>query len=176
KALLVQGQAYRQQYGFNAIHLLPVNLYGPGDNFDSASSHVIPALIRRCEEARAAGTREIVLWGDGSPTREFLFVEDAAEALLLAAERYDGADPVNIGSGAEIAIRDLARLIARHTGFDGEIRWDRSRPNGQPRRRLDVTRAEQWFGFTARTPLEVGLERTLAAYRGQARRSDVPTP
>ncbi|MFB3820134.1 MAG: GDP-L-fucose synthase family protein [Candidatus Methylomirabilales bacterium] len=162
KMLLVQAQAYRRQYGFNAIYLLPVNLYGPGDNLDPAASHVIPALVRKCLEARRAGRPAITLWGDGSPTREFLYVEDAAEGMLLAAERYDGDEPVNLGSGAEISIKDLAQLVCRLTGFRGEIRWDASQPNGQPRRCLDTSRAERLFGFRARTPFEEGLRRTVA--------------
>jgi GDP-L-fucose synthase len=165
KALLVGAQAYRQQYGTNAIYLLPVNLYGPGDNVDLETSHVIPALIRKMVEAQERGEREIVLWGDGSPTREFLYVEDCAEAIWLAARRYDGPEPVNLGSGEEIAIRDLAALVAELTGFEGEIRWDASRPNGQPRRLLDVSRAQALFGFRARTGLRDGLERTIAWYR-----------
>jgi GDP-L-fucose synthase len=165
KALLVQCQAYRQQYGMNAIFLLPVNLYGPGDNFDPRSSHVIPALIRKCLEARAAAAHEIVLWGDGTPTREFLYVDDAARAILLATQKYDGSDPVNLGSGQEISIRDLAGLIAGLTGFTGAVRWDASKPNGQPRRCLDVRRAEREFGFRAATPLEKGLEETIHWYR-----------
>ncbi|MFQ5856397.1 MAG: GDP-L-fucose synthase family protein [Anaerolineae bacterium] len=165
KMLLVQGQAYRQQYGFNAIYLLPVNLYGPGDNFDPESSHVIPALIRKCLEAVERGGREIVCWGDGSPTREFLYVEDAAEGIVLAAERYDGVEPVNIGSGTEISIKDLVHLIARLTGFEGNILWDTSKPNGQPRRCLDVSRAEKLLGFRAKTPFEEGLARTVAWYK-----------
>jgi GDP-L-fucose synthase len=168
KALLVGAQAYREQYGTNAVYLLPVNLYGPRDNFDLETSHVIPALIRKMVEAQERGDEQIVLWGDGSPTREFLYVDDCIEALWLAAQRYDGADPVNVGSGEEIAIRDLATLVAELTGFKGEIVWDASRPNGQPRRRLDVSRAEELFGFRARTPLREGLERTIAWYRAQA--------
>jgi len=167
KALLVGGQAYREQYGLDVVYLLPVNLYGPRDNFDLETSHVIPALIRKMVEAQEAGEREIVLWGDGSPTREFLYVDDCAEAIQLAAERYDGADPVNLGTGQEISIRDLAELIAELTGFDGEIVWDTTRPNGQPRRRLDVSRAEELFGFRAHTPLREGLERTIAWYRSR---------
>jgi GDP-L-fucose synthase len=167
KMLLVQAQAYRQQYGFNAIHLLPVNLYGPGDNFDLETSHVIPALIRKCIEAADAGASEVEVWGDGTPTREFLYVEDAADGILLATERYGGPDPVNLGSAFEISIRELAELIARVTGFDGRIVWDRSRPNGQPRRKLDTTRAEQTFGFRATTTFEVGLRRTVEWYRQQ---------
>jgi GDP-L-fucose synthase len=161
KSQLVGAQTYREQYGLNAIYLLPVNLYGPRDNFDLETSHVIPALVRKM----TAGDDEIVLWGDGSPTREFLFVEDCVEGIALATERYDGADPVNLGSGQEIAIRDLAELVAELTGFEGEIVWDESRPNGQPRRQLDVTRARELFGFEAKVPLREGLERTIAWYR-----------
>jgi GDP-L-fucose synthase len=168
KALLVGAQAYREQYGLSVIYLLPVNLYGPRDNFDLESGHVIPALIRKMLEARDRGDREVVLWGDGSPTREFLFVEDCAEALCLAAERYDGPEPVNIGTGEEIAIRDLAALVAEYTGYDGEIVWDTSKPNGQPRRCLDVSRADRLFGFRAKTPFREGLERTVAWYREAA--------
>ncbi len=164
KALLVMCQAYRQQYGLNAIYLLPVNLYGPRDHFDLETSHVIPALIRKCVEARDEGRDHIVCWGDGSPTREFLYVEDAAEALVLATERYDGPEPVNIGSGQEISIRDLTCLIADLTGFRGEIRWDTSKPNGQPRRCLDTSRAREQFGFVARTYLKAGLKRTIEWY------------
>jgi GDP-L-fucose synthase len=164
KALLVQCQSYRQQYGMNAIFLLPVNLYGPGDNFDPRSSHVIPALIRKCLEARASGASEIVLWGDGTPTREFLYVTDATRGILLATQNYDGAEPVNLGTGLEISIRDLAGLIARLTGFTGALRWDESKPNGQPRRCLDVRRAEREFGFRATTTLEKGLEETIHWY------------
>ena len=164
KALLVQCQSYREQYGTNAIFLLPVNLYGPGDNFDLHSSHVIPALIRKCHEAVAAGRREIVLWGDGSPTREFLYVEDAAVGIVLATERYDQPDPVNLGSGMEISIHDLATTIAEMTGFEGRIIWDTDQPNGQPRRRLDVSRAERDFGFRAATSLEAGLRKTIDWY------------
>jgi GDP-L-fucose synthase len=165
KMLLVQCQAYRAQYGLNAIYLLPVNLYGPGDNVDLESSHVIPALIRKCVQAVQDGCEEIVLWGDGSPTREFLYVKDAAEAIVLAAERYDQPDPVNLGSGTEISIRDLAAAIASLTGFSGRITWDSSKPNGQPRRCLDVTRAEREFGFRASTPLDMGLRNTIEWYR-----------
>ena len=164
KMLLVQSQAYRQQYDFNSIFLLPVNLYGPGDNFDPASSHVIPALIRKCVEARQDGRSEIVAWGDGSPTREFLYVEDAAEGILLAAERYNSSEPVNLGSAFEISIKDLTETIARLTGVDGRVVWDTSKPNGQPRRKLDVSRAEREFGFRASTPFEEGLRRTIAWY------------
>ncbi|HXG75209.1 MAG TPA: GDP-L-fucose synthase [Gaiellaceae bacterium] len=165
KALLVGAQAYREQYGLNAIYLLPVNLYGPRDNFDLETSHVIPALIRKMLEAREQGEEEVVLWGDGSPTREFLYVDDCVTALLLAAERYDGPEPVNVGTGEEIAIRELAALVAEATGFDGAIRWDTSKPNGQPRRRLDTSRAEELFGFRAQVPLREGIARTVAWYR-----------
>jgi GDP-L-fucose synthase len=164
KMLLVQCQAYRQQYGMNAIFLLPVNLYGPGDNFDPRSSHVIPALIRKCLEARSNGDREIVLWGDGTPTREFLYVTDATRGIRLATQEYDGPEPVNLGSGREISIRDLAELIARLSGFTGTLRWDVSKPNGQPRRCLDVTRADAEFGFRSTTTLERGLEETIRWY------------
>src|SRR5881397_273299 len=162
KMLLVQAEAYRQQFGFPAITLLPVNLYGPRDNFDLETSHVIPAMIRKFIEARERGERQVVLWGDGSPTREFLYVEDAAAGVVAAAERYDGADPVNLGRGEEIAIRDLARLIAGRTGYTGEIVWDATKPNGQPRRMLDVSRAEREFGFRATTTFESGLGKTIA--------------
>jgi GDP-L-fucose synthase len=161
KMLLVQGQAYRQQYGFQSIYLLPVNLYGPGDNFDLRSSHVIPALIKKCVEAVEAGAPTIEVWGDGSPTREFLYIEDAAEGIVLAAEHYDDDQPVNLGSGMEISIRDLVETIARLTGFKGDIVWDTTKPNGQPRRQLDVSRADQYFGFRARTTFEEGLRRTI---------------
>ncbi|HEX9018637.1 MAG TPA: GDP-L-fucose synthase [Anaerolineaceae bacterium] len=170
KMLLVQAQAYRQQYGYNAIFLLPVNLYGPRDNFDPQSSHVIPAMIRKVLEAQDAGQAEVVLWGDGSPTREFLYVEDAAEGILRAAEAYNGSEPVNLGSGNEISIKDLANLIGRLTGFSGKFVWDTSKPNGQPRRGLDVSRAEQYFGFRAQTNFEQGLRRTIDWYR-QARQA-----
>lgn len=164
KMLLVQSQAYRQQYGFNSIFLLPVNLYGPGDNFDLASSHVIPALIRKCIEAKEQGADEIVAWGDGSPTREFLYVEDAAEGIALATQYYNRSDPVNLGSNFEISIKDLTELIARLTGFEGRVRWDTSKPNGQPRRKLDTTRAKEYFGFTAKTNFEDGLRKTIDWY------------
>jgi len=164
KMLLVQSQAYRQQYGFNSIFLLPVNLYGPGDNFDLASSHVIPALIRKCIEAKEQGADEIVAWGDGSPTREFLYVEDAAEGIALATQYYNRSDPVNLGSNFEISIKDLTELIARLTGFEGRVRWDTSKPNGQPRRKLDTTRAKEYFGFSARTNFEDGLRKTINWY------------
>ena len=165
KMMLTQLQAYRAQYGFDGIFLLPVNLYGPRDNFDLHTSHVIPALIRKCAEAKAAGRSEIVLWGDGTPTREFLYVEDAAEGLLLAAERYDGALPINLGTGEEIAIADLAATIADEVGFEGKIIWDSSKPNGQPRRCLDVTRAKELFGFEAAHDLRHGLSKTVAWFK-----------
>ena len=165
KMLLVQAQAYRQQYGFNSIFLLPVNLYGPRDNFNPASSHVIPAMIRKFLEAKERGDKEVILWGDGSPTREFLYVEDAAEGILLASEIYNAPDPVNLGSGYEISIKDLAEKVARLTGFEGKLAWDTSKPNGQPRRGLDVSRAEALFGFRATTPFEEGLRRTIAWYQ-----------
>jgi GDP-L-fucose synthase len=169
KALLVQCHAYREQYGMNAIFLLPVNLYGPRENFDLNTSHVIPALIRKCVEAKDRGDNEIVLWGDGSPTREFLYVEDAAEATIAAAERYDGPTPVNIGSGEEVSIRDLANKIASATGFSGRISWDTAKPNGQPRRCLDVSRAEREFGFRAHTRFDEGLKKTIEWYLGNRR-------
>ena len=165
KMLLVQAQSYRQQYGYNSIFLLPTNLYGPRDNFDPASSHVIPALIKKCIEAQNAGLEEIVSWGDGSPTREFLYVEDAAEGILLATERYNASDPVNLGSAFEISIKDLVTTIARLTGFGGRITWDTSKPNGQPRRKLDTRRAESAFGFHSQTTFEDGLRRTIEWYR-----------
>ena len=164
KMLLVQSQAYRQQYGFNSIFLLPVNLYGPGDNFDLEASHVIPAMIRKFAEAKESGKKEVVLWGDGSPTREFLYVEDCAEGILLATEKYDKPEPVNLGSGKEIRIRDLAGLIKGLVGFNGKIIWDKSKPNGQPRRRLDVSRAKREFGFSAKTGFEPGLKKTVEWY------------
>jgi GDP-L-fucose synthase len=168
KMLLVQAQAYREQYGFDAIYLLPVNLYGPADNFDPRISHAIPAIIKKCVDAVRSGADEIVLWGTGNPTREFLYVEDAADAIILAAEHYDGPEPVNIGCGKEIAIKDLALTIASLTGFKGKIVWDTTQPDGQPRRSLDVTRAERLFGFRARMPLEEGLRRTIDWYRSQS--------
>lgn len=168
KALLVQCQAYRQEYGLNAIYLLPVNLYGPRDNFDPRSSHVIPALIKKCVDARKRGEPFIECWGTGAATREFLYVEDAAEGILLAAEHYNKPDPVNLGSGREISIKDLATLIARLTRFTGEIRWDPTKPDGQPRRCLDTQRAKREFGFEARTPFEEGLRRTIEWYERQA--------
>ena len=164
KMLLVQSQAYREQYRFNSIFLLPVNLYGPRDNFDPASSHVIPALIKKCVDAKKRGEHHISVWGTGRATREFLYVEDAAEAILLAAERYNKSDPVNLGAGFEISIRELTELIASLVGFEGEIRWDLSKPDGQPRRLLDCSRAEHEFGFKARTPFETGLRRTVEWY------------
>ena len=164
KAVLVGAQSYREQYGLNTVFLLPANLYGPRDNFDLASSHVIPALIRKMVDV----TGEVVLWGDGSPTREFLYVDDCVEGLALAAERYDGADPVNLGTGQEISIGELAELVADITGFAGRIIWDTSMPNGQPRRGLDASRAKELFGWEARTPLREGLERTIAWYRSES--------
>jgi GDP-L-fucose synthase len=173
KMLLVQGQAYRQQYGMNVIHLIPVNLYGPGDNFNPASSHVIPALIKKCVDAREAGSTQIEVWGTGNASREFLFVEDAAEGIVLGAERYDQPEPVNLGVGHEITIRDLAELIARLTGFTGVLRWDDSKPDGQPRRALDTSRAREAFGFVAKTSFEEGLRRTIDWY--EAHRAGVET-
>lgn len=165
KMLLVQSQAYRQQYGFNSVFLLPVNLYGPRDNFNPASSHVIPALIRKCIEAQEAGIGEIEVWGDGSPTREFLYVEDAANGIVMAAEKYNDSAPVNLGSGHEISIKDLAELIVRLTGFDGKLVWNKTKPNGQPRRALDTRRAMEQFGFKAEVDFEEGLRNTIAWYR-----------
>jgi GDP-L-fucose synthase len=167
KMLLVQSQAYRQQYGFNSIYLLPVNLYGPRDNFDLESSHVIPALIRKCLEAKEHCAPEIVCWGDGSPTREFLYVEDCAEGILSAVEKYNKADPVNLGTGREISIKDLVELIAELTGYRGRIIWDTTKPNGQPRRCLDTSRAFKEFGFRAATDFREGLRRTIKWYGGQ---------
>ena len=161
KMLLVQAQAYREQYDFNAIYLLPVNLYGPYDNFNLQTSHVIPALIRKCVEAKQRGDDHIVVWGTGMPTREFLYAGDAAEGILLAAEYYDGSEPVNLGSGMEISIKDLVELIVKLTGFEGKIVWDKTKPDGQPRRALDVSRAKQYFGFEARTNFEQGLRNTI---------------
>ena len=170
KMLLVQAQSYREQYGFNAIYLLPVNLYGPGDNFNLETSHVIPALIRKMIEAEQRGDHQVVLWGDGSPTREFLYVGDAARGICLAAERYSDGEPVNLGSGMEISIKDLARMIAKLTGFRGEIIWDTTKPNGQPRRALDTSRAKAYFGFEADMPFEEGLRRTIDWFhKNQAR-------
>jgi GDP-L-fucose synthase len=168
KALLVQLQSYRQQYGFDGIYLLPVNLYGPEDNFNPASSHVIPALIRKVYEAKQQGVKSLPVWGDGSPTREFLFSEDAARGIVIAAQSYDGADPVNLGTGYEISIKDLVELISRLMGFDGELVWQTDQPNGQPRRCLDTTRAKEKFGFTAQVSLEEGLKRTIEWYEKNA--------
>lgn len=165
KMLLVQAQAYHQEYGFNAVYLLPVNLYGPGDNFDPRSSHVIPALIKKCIDAQEAGEDQIVAWGDGSPTREFLFAEDAARGIVMAAEHYNDPAPVNLGSSNEISIKDLVELIAELTGFTGEIRWDTTKPNGQPRRKLDVSRAKERFGFESQTDFREGLKHTIEWYR-----------
>jgi GDP-L-fucose synthase len=164
KMLLVQSQAYRQQYNFNSIFLLPVNLYGPGDNFDPASSHVIPALIKKFVEATRSGARSVEVWGDGTATREFLYVDDAAEAIVKATERYEGSEPVNLGAGFEISIKDLAEKIAALAGFAGVIVWDSTKPNGQPRRSLDVSRAETAFGFRASTSFDVGLKNTVDWY------------
>lgn len=175
KMLLVQSQAYRQQYGYNSIFLLPTNLYGPGDNFDPEASHVIPALIRKCLGAAERGDATIEAWGDGSPTREFLYVADAAEGIVLAAERYDESEPVNLGSGFEISIRDLLTTIARYTGFTGQIVWDTTQPNGQPRRALNTDRAAERFGFRATTGFDEGLRRTVEWYR-QTRAEPVTIP
>ena len=171
KMLLVQGQAYRQQYGFNAIYLLPVNLYGPGDNFDPASSHVIPALIKKCVDAVESGADHIDVWGTGTASREFLYVDDAAEGIVLAAERYDGAEPVNLGTGQEITIRELVELIAEATGFEGEIRWDPTKPDGQPRRALDTSKARDLLNFTAGTSFADGLRRTVDSHRDERART-----
>jgi GDP-L-fucose synthase len=173
KMLLVQGQAYRQQFGFNAIYLLLANLYGPGDNFDPATSHVIPALIKKCIDARERGDDHIVVWGTGSASREFLYVRDAAEGIVLATERYDDPEPVNIGSGQEITIRELVELIKELTGFRGDVRWDTSKPEGQPRRRLDTSRARERFGFEARTDFRIGLWATIDWYLRQRRGVEV---
>ncbi|MBN1305112.1 MAG: GDP-L-fucose synthase [Anaerolineales bacterium] len=170
KMMLVQAQAYREQYGFNAIFLLPVNLYGPRDNFNLQTSHVIPALIRKALEAQERGDKELVVWGDGSPTREFLFVEDAADGIVMATEKYNGSEPVNLGSGYEISIKDLVEMIVRMTGFKGKLVWDTSKPNGQPRRGLDVTRAREYFGWEAKVPFEEGLQRTIEWYKGNRRK------
>ena len=164
KMLLVQSQAYRDQYGYNSIYLLPVNLYGPRDNFDLETSHVIPALIRKCVEAKQRGDEEIIVWGTGFPTREFLYAGDAAEGIALAAENYNGSEPVNLGSGMEISIKDLVELIVKLTGFEGKVVWDKSKPDGQPRRALDVNRAKEYFGFQAKTPFEEGLRNTINYY------------
>jgi len=167
KMMLVQSQSYRDEYGFNSIFLLPVNLYGPGDNFDLHTSHVIPALIRKCVEAKREGRDEVVLWGDGTPTREFLYVEDAAEGIATAAEKYESSDPMNLGSGFEITIKDLADKIASLTGFTGKITWDTTKPNGQPRRKLDVSRAAERIGWRAKVDFDEGLTRTVEWYEGQ---------
>lgn len=167
KMLLVQSQAYRQQYGFNAVHLMPVNLYGPHDNFSERSSHVIPALIKKCVDAKLNNKQEIILWGDGSPTREFLYVDDAARGIVEAMEKYNETEPVNLGSGFEISIKDLAERVAKLTGFDGRIIWDKTKPNGQPRRRLDTTRAKEKFGFASRIGFEEGLRNTIDWYLKQ---------
>jgi GDP-L-fucose synthase len=175
KMMLVQAQAYRTQYGFNAIYLLPVNLYGPEDNCDLESSHVIPALIRKCVEAKENNDKQIVLWGDGSPTREFLYVDDAADGIVLAAERYDGSEPVNLGSGQEISIRDLAQVIAAEVGFSGSIDWDTTQPNGQPRRCLDVSKAQHYFGFRAQRGLREGIAITVDSFLAH-RQAQHPSP
>lgn len=169
KMLLVQAQAYRQQWGYNAIYLMPVNLYGPGDNFDPASSHVIPALIRKFVEAKEKGDKEVVAWGDGSPTREFLYVDDCAHGIVMAAEKYNQSEPVNLGSGFEISIKDLTETVARLTEFEGQIVWDKSKPNGQPRRKLDTQRAKKFFGFEAQTTFEIGLKSTIDWYVSQTK-------
>ena len=165
KMMLVQSQGYREEYGFNSIFLLPVNLYGPGDNFNPNSSHVIPALIKKCVDAVNNHDEELIVWGDGSATREFLYVGDAAEAILLASEKYNSSEPVNIGSSFEISIKDLVNIIAKQTGFTGKITWDTTKPNGQPRRKLDVSRAKQEFGFTAKTTFDEGLKNTISWYK-----------
>jgi GDP-L-fucose synthase len=165
KMMLVQAQAYRQQYGFNAIFLLPVNLYGPRDNFNLASSHVIPALIRKAVEANERGDKELKVWGDGSPTREFLYVEDAADGIITAAESYNGSEPVNLGSGYEISIKDLSEMIVKLTGFTGKLAWQTDKPNGQPRRGLDVSRAKEYFGWSAQVSFEEGMRRTIEWFK-----------
>lgn len=165
KMLLVQSQAYRQQYGYNSIYLMPVNLFGPRDNFDLETSHVIPALIRKAVEAGERGDKELLVWGDGSPTREFLYVEDAADGILTAAEKYDGDQPVNLGSGFEISIKDLTEMIVKMTGFEGKLVWQTDKPNGQPRRGLDVTRARDYFGWSAQVPFEEGMRRTIEWFK-----------
>jgi GDP-L-fucose synthase len=172
KMLIVQSQAYHQQYGFNSINLLQVNLYGPRDNFDPKTSHVIPALIKKCFDAIRCNEHEIVVWGTGRPTREFLYVEDAAEGIILATERYNKPEPINLGTGEEISIKDLSELIADLTGFKGRIVWDDSKPDGQPRRCLDTTKAEREFGFKARTSLEDGLRKTIEWYAETLKRSE----
>lgn len=171
KMMLVQSQGYREEYGYNSIFLLPVNLYGPNDNFNPASSHVIPALIKKCVDAIENGDEEIVVWGDGSPTREFLYVDDAVDGILLAAEKYDKSDAVNLGSSYEISIKDLVEIIARETGFTGKITWDTSKPNGQPRRKLDTTRAEKEFGFKSQVTFDQGLKETIKWYRENHKKS-----
>lgn len=168
KMLLVQSQAYRQQYGFNSVYLLPVNLYGPGDNFSLETSHVIPALIRKCVDARLKGEKKIVVWGTGQATREFLYVDDAARGIVLASEKYNKSDPVNLGAGFEILIKDLVSLIVKLTAFQGKVVWDRSKPDGQPRRCLSVERAKKEFGFEAKTDLEAGLKKTIEWYKQQS--------
>lgn len=173
KMMLVQSQTYREQYGYNSLFLLPVNLYGPSDNFDPETSHVIPALIRKCVEAQAQGDAQIVAWGDGSPTREFLYVDDAAEGILLAAERYNGSEPVNLGSSHEVSIKALTETIARVAQFQGQVVWDTSKPNGQPRRKLDTSRAKELFGFESQMTFEEGLRRTVAWYQTQCEQSRV---
>ena len=173
RMLLVQGQAYRQQYGFNSIHLLPVNLYGPGDNFDPASSHVIPALIKKCVDARESGLDHIDVWGTGTASREFLYVEDASEGIVLAAERYDRPEPVNLGVGQEITVRDLVSLVVALTGYQGEVRWDPSKPDGQQRRALDTSRAREAFGFVATKAWEDGLRATIAWYEAHRDQSEL---
>jgi GDP-L-fucose synthase len=165
KMLLVQSQAYRQQYGYNSIYLMPVNLFGPRDNFNLETSHVIPALIRKAVEAAERGDSELLVWGDGSPTREFLYVEDAADGIVTAAEKYNGDQPVNLGSGYEISIKDLAEMIVRMTGFEGKLVWQTDKPNGQPRRGLDVTRAREYFGWSAQVPFEEGMRRTIEWFK-----------
>ncbi|HXI94591.1 MAG TPA: NAD-dependent epimerase/dehydratase family protein, partial [Candidatus Acidoferrum sp.] len=167
KMLLVQAQAYRQQYGFDAIYLIPVNLYGPGDNFDLHTSHVIPALIRKCVEAKESGALSIDVWGTGTPTREFLYVDDAARGIMLGAERYEKPEPVNLGTSEEISIKELVALIAELTEFEGEVIYDPSKPDGQPRRKLNTDRAEHEFGFVAETPFRAGLERTIDWFRSR---------
>lgn len=171
KMLLVLSQAYRQQYGFNAIHLMPVNLYGPGDNFDPQSSHVIPALIKKFVDAKIRNDEFVVIWGSGSPTREFLYVEDAAQAIILATERYNKPEPINLGSSFEISIKDLVMLIKKLVGFKGEIVWDKTKPDGQPRRKLDTSKAEEEFGFKSKTNFEEGLKKTISWYSEQYKNS-----
>ena len=176
KMMLAQSQAYREQYGMNSVVLFPVNLYGPRDNFDLHTSHVIPAMIRKFVTARQRGEAEVTLWGDGTPTREFLYVEDAAEGILLAAEKYDSSDPVNLGTGEEISVRDLADVVARATAYQGRFIWDTSKPNGQPRRSLDVSRAKARFGFTARTPFSLGIAATVKYYEAHQQEIDRKVP